>query len=194
MPSLHLIAGPNGAGKSTLYQFLVGPRYPVFPFVNAQAHAAELKGDPARRARAARNWADEQAQSLLRLGQSFVMETAFSHPSRVALIAQARALGFDVVLYALALDEPRHLLHRVNQRMREGGHAVPTHKVLERYVRCMDNFRQAVFFADMAFLIDAGDAHAGGPRLIATVSSGQVQMHAPLRPRWVDRALGFSER
>src|SRR3954467_13747658 len=100
MPSLHLIAGPNGAGKSTLYQFLVAPRYPAFPFINPQVYAAaELTGvsDPGRRARAARNWADEQAQSMFRLGQSFVAETAFSHPSRVALIAQARTLGFDVV-------------------------------------------------------------------------------------------------
>jgi predicted ABC-type ATPase len=195
MPSLHLIAGPNGAGKSTLYQFLVGPRYPALPFIDAQAYSAsELKSvDPARRDRIARDWADEQRQVLFRLGQSFVTETTFSHPSRVALIAQARSLGFDVVLYALGLDEPRRLLQRVNQRVREGGHPVPSHVVLERYARCMENFRQAVYFADVAFLIDASDAHEGGPLLIASVSARQMHMHAPLRPRWVDRALGISE-
>ncbi|MES3003484.1 MAG: AAA family ATPase [Pseudomonadota bacterium] len=195
MPSLHLIAGPNGAGKSTLYQFLVGPRYPALPFIDAQAHAAcELMNtDPARRDRVAREWADEQRQVKFRLGQSFVTETTFSHPSRLALIAQARSMGFDVVLYALGLDEPRVLLNRVNQRVREGGHPVPSHKVLERYARCMENFRQAVYFADVAFLIDASDAREGGPQLIASVSARQMYMHAPTRPRWVDRALGISE-
>src|SRR6266702_4506761 len=172
MPVLHLIAGPNGAGKSTLYQYLIAPRHPGLPFVNAQEWAsAQLQHilDPATRARAARAWADEERQTLLSQGRSFVTETVFSHLSRVALLAQARTLGFEVVLYAMALDEPRRLLQRVNQRVREGGHAVPSHKILERYPRCLENFRQAVFIADLAFLIDAADPQDGGPRLVASI-------------------------
>jgi predicted ABC-type ATPase len=196
MPVLHLIAGPNGAGKSTLYQYLVAPRHSQLPFVNAQAYACtQLQHilDPATRARAARSWADEQRQSLLRQGSSFVTETAFSHPSRVALVAQARALGFEVVLYAIALDEPRRLLQRVSQRVREGGHPVPSHKILERYPRCLENFRHAVFMADLALLIDAADAHEGGPCLIASVVAHHMHLHTALRPRWVEKVLGFAE-
>lgn len=196
MPVLHLIAGPNGAGKSTLYQYLVAPRHPGLPFVDAQAYAsAQLQHilDPATRARAARAWADERRQSLLRQGLSFVTETAFSHLSRVALVAQARTLGFEVVLYAVSLDEPRRLLQRVSERVREGGHAVPSHKILERYPRCLDNFRHAVFMADLALLIDAADAHEGGPSLIASVIAGHMHLHTALRPRWVEKVLGFAE-
>jgi predicted ABC-type ATPase len=196
MPVLHLIAGPHGAGKSMLYQYLVAPRYPALPFVDAQAHEAGQMHhilDPGTRMRAARAWADAQRQELLQEGRSFATETAFSHPSRVALIAQARTLGFEVVLYAIAIDEPRRLLQRVNQRVREGGHAVPSHKVLERYTRCLDNFRQAVFMADLALLIDAADAQEGGPRLVASVMARQMQLHTVLRPRWVERVLGFAE-
>jgi predicted ABC-type ATPase len=196
MPVLHLIAGPHGAGKSTLYHYLIAPRYAGLPFVDAQAYAsAQLRHilDPATRERAARTWADEQRQLLLRQGQSFVTETAFSHPSRIALIAQARSLGFEVVLYALALDEPRLLLQRVSQRVREGGHAVPSHKVLERYARCLDNLRQAVFISDLVFLIDAVGAHEGGPRLVASIVARQMNLHAVPRPRWVEKVLGFAE-
>jgi predicted ABC-type ATPase len=176
MPVLHLIAGPHGAGKSTLYQYLLAPRYPALPFINAERSAA-----------------DAQRQELLHKGLSFVTETAFSHPSRVALVAQARTLGFEVVLYALAVDEPRRLLQRVSQRVREGGHTVPSHKVLERYARCLDNLRQAVFMADLALLIDAIDAQEGGPRLVASVMGRQMQLHTALRPRWVEKVLGFAE-
>jgi predicted ABC-type ATPase len=196
MPVLHLVAGPNGAGKSTLYQYLIAPRQPGLPFIDAQAYAsAQLRHivDPATRARAARSWADEQRQILLRQGQSFVTESAFSHPSRIALIAQARSLGFEVVLYAIALDEPRLLLQRVSQRVREGGHPVPSNKVLERYARCLDQLRQAVFIADLVFLIDAADAHEGGPRLVASVVARQMNLHTVSRPRWVERVLGFAE-
>jgi predicted ABC-type ATPase len=196
MPLLHLIAGPNGAGKSTLYRYLLASRYPSLPFINAQAYEAshlQQIPDPVARARDARAWADEQRQTLLRQGLSFITETVFSHASRVALVAQARTLGFEVVLYAMALDEPRRLLQRVSQRVREGGHPVPSHKVLERYPRCLDNLRQAAFMADLTFLMDASDTHEGGPRLIASVVARQMQLHAVLRPRWVEKVLGFAE-
>jgi predicted ABC-type ATPase len=196
MAVLHLIAGPHGAGKTTLYQYLIAPRYPGLPFVDAQAYACAQLGhivDPATRARAARSWADEQRQELLRQGQSFVTETAFSHSSRVALVAQARSMGFEVVLYVLAVDEPRLLLRRVSQGARERSYAVPSHKVLERFARCLYQLRQAVFMVDVAFLIDAADAHDGGPRLIATLAGGQMALHTVLRPRWVEKVLGFAE-
>lgn len=196
MPVLHLIAGPNGAGKSALYHYLIAPRHPGLPLVDAQVYeTAKLQhiDEPEARALAARAWADDQRQLLLRQGTSFVTETAFSHPSRLALIAQARTQGFEVVLYAMGLDEPRRLLQRVSQRVREGGHAVPSHKVLERYPRCLDHLRHAIFLADLALLIDAVDAHEGGPRLVASVTARQVQLHTVLRPRWVEKMLGFAE-
>jgi predicted ABC-type ATPase len=196
MPVLHLIAGPHGAGKTTLYQYLIEPRHPGLPFIDAGAYAgAQLRHivDPATRARAARSWADQQRQAMLRDGQSFVTETAFSHSSRVALIAQARSLGFEVVLYALALDEPRLLLRRVSQGAREGGEAVPSHKVLERFARCLHHLRQAVFMVDLVFLFDAADVQEGGPRLIATLAAGHMTLHTVLRPRWVEKVLGFAE-
>lgn len=177
MPVLHLIAGPHGAGKSTLYESVLAPRYPTLPFIDSRP----------------REDADVRRQQLLHAGQSFVTETAFSERSRVALLAQARTLGFDVVLYALALDEPRQLLERLRQRVREGGPAVASHTVLERYARCLDNLRQAVFMADLALLIDAANASAGGPRLIATLVRGQMHLNAVLRPRWAERVLGFAE-
>jgi predicted ABC-type ATPase len=196
MPVMHLIAGPHGAGKSTLYQCLVGPRHPGLPYVDGQAWAAsqgEHLPDLATRALAARLWADEARQALLKQGQSFASETTFSHPSRVALIAQARSMGFEVVLYVLALDEPRRLLQRVSKRTRDGGPPIPSHKVLERYARCLYNLRQAVFMADLAFLFDAVDTQAGGPRLIASLAAGQMQLLTVPRPRWVEKMLGFSE-
>jgi predicted ABC-type ATPase len=196
MPVMHLIAGPHGAGKSIFYQYFLSQWFPQRPLVDALAHAnAHLQHivDPANRAHAARCWADEQRQEMFQHRRSFVTETAFSHPSRVALVAQARTLGYLVVIYALSVDEPRRLLTRVNQRVREGGHSVPSHKVLDRYTRCMDNLRQAIFIADFSILLDAADAHLGGPRLIASMIGRQMKLHVVLRPRWVEKVLGFSE-
>jgi predicted ABC-type ATPase len=196
MPVLHLIAGPHGAGKTTLYRTLVAPWKPQLPFVDAQAWPdapARAARDAEACARAARAWADKERQTLLHEGQSFVTETAFSHRSRVALLAQARTLGFEVVLYAIALDDPRVLLQRLDRRAREGGPAVPSHKVLQRYSRAMSNLREAIYLSDLVFLVESSDVAEGGPHLVASVLNRRIRMHTVARPRWVDRALGFSE-
>ena len=173
MPVLNLVVGPHGAGKSTLYEYLILPRHPGLTLIDADlGHAAH---------------------ELLRTGQPFVAESAFWQPEAPALIADARALGYEVVLWCLALDEPRKLLTRVNQRTREGGPLRPSHEVLERFPRTLENIRRAVRMAELVFLMDAADAHDGGPRLIASLSLGQMHLHTALRPRWVEKVLGFAE-
>jgi predicted ABC-type ATPase len=196
MPVMHLIAGPNGAGKSLLYECLVRPRHPGLPFVNPKIYAREYLEsipDAKDRADAARARADEERQELLGAAKSFVTECVFSHPSRVALMTYARSIGYEVVLYALGLDEPRKLVQRVNLQAKEGADPAPIHKMLERYPRILENLRRGIRVADLAFLFDASDANSGGPRLVASVAHGAIRVHTVIRPRWLDRVLGFSE-
>ncbi len=196
MPVLHLIAGPNGAGKSTLYQCLVGARYPEHPLVEAESHAASQLlhiPEPSARMRVATAWVDAQRQDMLQNGRSFITESSFSHSSRLALIAQARTLGFEVVLYALAVDEPRLLLERLNQRRGDHEQEISSHKVMERYARCLENFRRSFSMVNLVLLIDGIDWHRGGPRLVVTLKARYMQLHTAVRPQWVEKVLGFSE-
>jgi predicted ABC-type ATPase len=193
MPVFHLIAGPNGAGKSTLYRYLIQPRYPQLPFVNADLHEREQLGhirNAAQRSEAARVWADAQRDTHLRAGQAFVSETVFSHPSKLQLIDDARARGFEVALYVVCLDEPRRLLERVQQRVHEGGHGVPVNKILERYPRTLENLRLAVPQVQLAMLFDATDTDVGGPHLVASVIASHIQPHGPWLPAWARKVLG----
>ncbi len=193
MPVLHLIAGPNGAGKSTLYRYLIQPRYPQLPFVNADVHEREQLGrirNALQRSEAARAWADAERQAHLRAGRSFVSETVFSHPSKLQLLVDAGERGFELALYVVCLDEPRRLLERVQQRVHEGGHSVPANKILERYPRTLDNLRRAVQQVPLAMLFDATDTDLGGPHLVASVLRGQVQPHGPWLPLWARKVLG----
>ena len=57
---------------------------------------------------------------------------------------------------------------------------------------------KSIFIAAALAALSAGsalaqDAAQGGPRLIATIAAGQMQLHAVLRPRWVEKVLGFAE-
>lgn len=191
-----MIAGPNGVGKSLIYKHLIAPRHPSLPLVSAQLYAMESLehfSDEDARISAAQIWADQTRQHHLSRGESFITETVFSHPSRVALLAQARSLGYEVVLYALGVDDPRELLRRIHQRAQTGGPPVAMHKILGRYPRTLENFRRATRLVDRMHLYDAIDIQRGGPRLVATIIEGRLRLHTVLRPRWVEKVLGFTE-
>ena len=100
--------------------------------------------DVQKRSEAARAWADQRRDTLLKTSLSFVSETVFSHESKLRLISHARSLGYQVVLYVVSMGDPQRLLARVRQRVQEGGHNVPVSRILERYPRSMCNLKLAV--------------------------------------------------
>jgi predicted ABC-type ATPase len=195
----YLLAGPNGAGKSSLYRAAVldGLIPKDAEFVNADLHERDhLQHIPdlQKRSEAARDWADARRAALIAAGQSFVSETVFSHPSKIALIEEAQAAGFTVVLLVVCMDEPERLLARVRQRVSEGGHDVPEQRILERYPRTLANLRQAVRRADMAMLYDnPGEVSASfiGLRRVAVCRGNDTRiLHQPL-PQWAQQVLAI---
>ncbi len=194
-PVFYLLAGPNGAGKSTLYKALLAAgKVPAdAEFVNADLYEAEHVqhiADLQQRSEAARLWADQRRADLLAAGKSLVSETVFSHESKLALIQEAQAQGFLVMLLVVCMDHPEKLLARVRQRVGEGGHDVPAERILARYPRSLANLRQAVRLADAALLHDSGTVQPGTHRLIAACEGGRTQvLHEP-QPVWARQVLG----
>lgn len=193
-PVFYLLAGPNGAGKSTLYRALVlaGTIPAKAEFVNADLHeAAHLQhvADPAQRSAQARQWADARRTELLQAGQSFVSETVFSHESKLALIQEAQAKDFFVMLLVVALDQPERLLARVAQRVLEGGHPVPPERILARYPRTLAHLTQAVRLADAAILYDSADVSPGTHTAVATCKGDWTQELVQPLPEWARRVL-----
>ncbi len=193
-PVFHLLAGPNGAGKSTLYRALAdsGAIDGALEFVNADLHEREHLqhiADLQKRSEAARDWADGRRDALLRAGAGFVSETVFSHESKLDLIGQAQSLGYQVVLYIVAVGDPRRLLARVRQRVQEGGHNVPAKRILARYPRTLANLRKAVRLVDLAFVYDAAEMEKGGHTLVALCRGEQTTVLAAKLPLWVATLL-----
>ena len=193
-PIFHLLAGPNGAGKSTLYRALVsnGDIDKTLEFVNAdvheQSHLQHIT-DLQKRSEAARDWADGRRETLLKAKTSYVSETVFSHESKLALMTQAQATGFDVVLHVVSLDDPQRLLARVRQRVQEGGHDVPAQRILNRYPRTMANLKLAVRIADLAFIYDSPEVRHGAHLLVAVCEKEQTSLLVKKPPAWVDLLL-----
>ena len=194
-PVFFLLAGPNGAGKSTLYRSALASG--LLPsnaeFVNAdlhEAHALQHITDSQLRSAQARAWADGRRAACLEQGQSFVSETVFSHPSKLALMRDARAAGFAVVLLVVCVNDPRQLLSRVAQRVAEGGHDVPPDRILARYPRTLQHLQDAIPLADLALLYDTsgvGRHGISGPKLVARWRHGVWHWQVARPPAWAKK-------
>ncbi len=127
-PIVVAVAGPNGAGKTTFYAAhleRVGLR-----FVNADDLARELEVDAYEAAEVAK----QLREVLVAQGESFVFETVFSDPvgDKLEFLRRASARGYTVVLCFIGLDSPELCDERVAMRVLQGGHDVPTEKLVAR--------------------------------------------------------------
>lgn len=179
-----VLAGANGTGKSTLYATRVAPNFRG-PFINADIIQRDELGDasPDAAYEAARIAADRR-QDFLNRREDFVTETVFSHPSKLDLVYQARARGFDIVLMHIGVDSPDISVARVAARVEEGGHPVPEDKIRARYARNGRFIRQAVLEADRGFVYDNSLLNAAPKRRLIFTNGRLTTAHRDL-PSWI---------
>jgi predicted ABC-type ATPase len=179
-PVLIVLAGPNGAGKSTFYETFLEPQ--ALQFINADVLARELGIDAYSAARVATSLREE----LLRQRVSFVFETVFSDPAgdKLAFLRDAADQGFTVVLCFIGISGPETSERRVAQRVTEGGHDVPSDKLITRFPRTLENLRRSIRELPHVLIYDNDDLN-DPYRLVATFDSGQLIESATDLPVWL---------
>jgi len=129
---------------------------------------------------------------LLESGQSFIMETVFSHKSKLDLMDKAKKLGYNVYFYFVTTDDPEVNISRVKNRVNIGGHDVPEDKIVNRYYRSLDLLSEAIKLSDRAYLWDNSKIIA---ELVAEIhrGEGKIHKHVPT-PKWLlDYVLNKNE-
>lgn len=135
---LWLVTGGNGAGKSTFYHLFLETK--GIHSVNADMIAKKINPEnPEKVSYEAASLAIRLLEELLYQGTSFCYETVFSHPSKIDLVAKAKALGYEIILVYIHLDTLELNEARVRQRVAVGGHSVPPEKIRSRIPRTMKN-------------------------------------------------------
>ena len=186
MNRLDLVVGPNGAGKSTFVELTLAPLLPGSAFVNADEIAKQRwPDDPASHAYDAARIAADTRAMLIERELSFIAETVFSHPSKLELVAAAKAAGYTVVLHVLMIPEDL-AVERVAHRVHAGGHAVPPHKIRERHRRLWPLVAEAIPRCDSVTVYDGSGLR--GPRIVAQIS-GAYLIGSPSWPTWASPEL-----
>ena len=152
-PIVVAVAGPNGAGKTTFFHAhlkLAGLR-----FLNADEVASELEIDHYEAARVVR----ELREEMVRQRESFVFETVLSDPvgEKVGFLQKAARAGYTVVLCFIGLSGPETSEQRVAMRVAQGGHDVPSEKLVARFPRTLANLGKALRALPHVLVFDNDD-------------------------------------
>jgi len=184
---LWILAGGNGAGKSTFYRTQLAPL--GLPFVNADILAKELYPQtPEEHSYDAAKLATEIRFKLLHEGRSFCFETVFSHPSKIDFVAQAKALGYEIILVFIHLDLISLNQARVAQRISEGGHNVPDEKVASRIPRLLQNIKKTLPLCDQVYILNNSRLDSPFQQVAFIRNSQKIQQKIHL-PEWAKALL-----
>lgn len=86
--------------------------------------------------------------------RSFTFETVMSSIDKIEIMKKAQQKGYKTYLYYVATENPDINLLRIQQRVRMGGHPVPSDKVVSRYSRSLELLSEAIKYSDRAFIFD----------------------------------------
>ena len=141
MKKIIIIAGPNGAGKTTFAREFLPNEAGCPHFVNADLIAAGLSpfAPDVAAVKAARIML-ESITELEQRGESFAFETTLSGLIYARRIRRWREAGYHVTLIFLSLPNPQMAIDRVAERVRQGGHDVPSDVIRRRFATGMRNF------------------------------------------------------
>lgn len=138
-----IIAGPNGAGKTTFAREFLPNEAACPVFVNADLIAAGLAPfAPETAAVQAGRLMLSELERHFRAGQSFAFETTLSGRAYLRHIKQWQHGGYRVELIFLRLNHADEAVARVQQRVRQGGHNIPTDVIRRRFCAGLENFHR----------------------------------------------------
>ncbi len=139
MKTLYIIAGANGSGKTTFAKSFASLHH--LYFINADEIAKELDSEDISKykIKAGKIFFEELGNNLNK-DRSFIIETTLSGKYLVKYIQKAKELGFHISLIYLFLETPKTNILRVQNRVLNGGHNIPTEDIIRRFYRSKDMF------------------------------------------------------
>lgn len=136
-----IIAGPNGAGKTTFARSFLPREARCLRFINADLIAVGLSPfAPEKAALKAGRLMLREIADCVKNREGFAIETTLSGTGCRRKIREWRSLGYSVSIYFLSLPNPEIAIIRVQERVRQGGHAIPEEVIHRRFSAGLRNF------------------------------------------------------
>lgn len=178
-PIILCIAGSNGAGKTTFYETFL--HNSGLTYINPDKLALNLSIESEEATKIANNLRTE----LIRQKESFIFETVLSDPvgDKIRFLADAQTQGFHVEMIFIAINSAQTSDQRVSMRVSQGGHDVPSEKIIQRFPRTLENLKRAIKILPRVSVFDNSDI-AHPYRLVAQYEKGALSTDPDSMPAW----------
>ncbi|MCK4401975.1 zeta toxin family protein [bacterium] len=139
MKLAYIIAGPNGSGKTTFAKEFIKNTNLIF--INADEIAKALS--PSRletmRVKAGKIFFGEIKNCIIKK-DSFVVETTLAGKYLIKIIDKIKKAGYKTILIYIYLESIEEAIHRIDIRVKKGGHAISQEDITRRFGRSINNF------------------------------------------------------
>ncbi|MCL1986534.1 MAG: AAA family ATPase [Firmicutes bacterium] len=187
-----LFAGVNGAGKSTFFRQLSQT-------VNL---GKRINSDEIVKQHFNHDWQNAKVQiqagketiklfrKCLNSESSFNQETTLTGRTIIKNIQQAKEKGFKIALFYVGLENVQLSVDRVANRVKKGGHGIPTEDLLRRYANSLKNLQEVLPLCDDIHIYDNSKNIAFSmEKPLLVVKNGQIQYKSANFPMYIHEIL-----
>jgi len=139
---LIIVGGPNGSGKTTFAKEYLDAKEGEYMYLSADEIASEINpDDPASvRLQAGREFY-KRFYDLIEGEKNLLIESTLSGKSMGNIMEQVKTeYHYVVTLIFIFLDSEASCIERVKNRVKKGGHPVPSKDIARRFGRSIVNF------------------------------------------------------
>jgi predicted ABC-type ATPase len=178
MNTYTIIAGVNGTGKSSFRGVLEGQNMISSNIISlydiSKKHNTDLIS--------ATNFAVNNIKEYLNKRISFTQETTLSGRTVLNTAVKARKLGYDISLYYIGLNSSEESISRIANRVKKGGHNIPTDDVIRRFNRRFEVLKELIPYCDTVSFYD----NENGFVKVAEILNGKFRYVSEYRPQWIE--------
>jgi len=180
-PKFTLIAGINGAGKSTAYEFMgAEEKHDLGVRINPDELTMQY-GSAVVGGREAVKLRDKCLEDNI----SFHQETTFTGKSILKLVDKVKDKDYTLNLIYVSVDSAETAIKRVANRVKNGGHDIPTDTIIKRYPESLNNLKENIHKFDNVRLFDNTEAFS----MVFSTVDGKVAFISDTLPKWAEMAV-----
>lgn len=180
-PGFFVFAGNNGSGKSTLRSLIVDK---IGVDINIDPDAIARRIDPENPEQRRVSAGKEVIRSVMNYiaeRKNFSIETTLAGKNAIKQIKMAKAAGYEITMFYIALNDVQQNIERVAMRVKNGGHHIPTPDIIRRNETSFKHLYDYCDLLDNLILIDNSKADGS---VIMEINNHIISYEAAPLPSW----------
>ena len=183
MRTYTIIGGVNGVGNSSFTGVLKERCTDLGIIIDVDKITAELGGNALAGGKAAL----KKINDCIAKGVSFTQETTLSGRRTEATAREVLEKGYRVRLYYIGLNSAAESVLRIANRVKRGGHDIPTPDVQRRFAGRWEAVAKVLPYCDEAEFYD----NDNGFQLVAEYRNGELRTVGSLVPDWLKELRAY---